>query len=78
MKYQFGLTPDEVAYMRDAQCNLCEICHQAFEKTPHIDHNHATGQVRGLLCHNCNYGLGQFKDDPQRLASAIEYLMIYD
>jgi len=63
-----------------AQENLCAICKT---DTPggrgsfHADHDHATGQARGVLCHNCNIALGNFKDNPEILQAAIEYLKKY-
>lgn len=56
----------------------CSICKTDFStialKQIHVDHCHRTGKVRGLLCSNCNQGLGNFKDDVERLEAAIKYL----
>lgn len=55
------------------QNGCCAICGNP---TPalEIDHNHTTGDVRELLCGLCNRGLGNFKDDPERLLKAVEYV----
>ncbi|KKL77087.1 hypothetical protein LCGC14_2038410 [marine sediment metagenome] len=53
-------------------CAICGVATQG--KKLHYDHDHATGEFRGWLCQPCNTGLGMFKDDPCRLASAICYL----
>lgn len=61
--------------MLERQGGVCAICK---EKPKNgrlaIDHLHGTDKVRGLLCSPCNTALGLFKDDPERLAAAIEYL----
>ncbi len=44
-------------------------------QTPHIDHDHSTGKVRGLLCSCCNTGIGMFKDNPDVLDRAAFYLV---
>jgi hypothetical protein len=66
------------ARLREEQQGCCAICGtpeaQSPKKRLHVDHNHETHAVRGLLCSRCNTGLGQFKDDPNRLRAAIEYL----
>ena len=54
--------------------NYCGVCKKEFTSTPRVDHDHATGEVRGLLDRNCNVALGLFKDDPARLQAAIDYL----
>jgi hypothetical protein len=76
---QLNLTHIEYKEMLWQQDNACAICKQSFfdgdkTVTVHIDHDHATGAVRGLLCRGCNHGLGNFKDDPERLTNAISYL----
>ena len=76
IKRLFGITPEDYDKMLLNQGGVCAIC---LRKSPdgrrlHIDHDHSTRLVRGLLCHDCNRGLGIFKDDPIRLSRAIEYL----
>ena len=58
------------------QRNACAICRVSFDRntTTRIDHDHVTGEVRGLLCHYCNVGLGHFKDNIEFLTESIKYL----
>lgn len=70
-----GLTALDIEQMRQRQNNCCKICAQEFEKAPYIDHNHATGKVRGLLCLKCNSALGFFQDNPNILKAAAQYLL---
>jgi hypothetical protein len=68
---------DAVADLARAQDGYCAICgrHQSeFQRGLCIDHDHATGKIRGLLCFSCNGGLGQFADSIERLEVAIAYL----
>lgn len=70
----YGMTSDQVEQMEKDSPN-CAICGVSFNKaTRHVDHCHTTGKVRGLLCTNCNRGLGYFKDNQQSLLNAIAYL----
>ena len=56
--------------------NRCDICGNFFKNSldTHIDHDHNTGKIRGLLCFNCNHALGKFKDNITILINAINYL----
>jgi hypothetical protein len=60
-----------------AQDKKCPICEVSIAFNDHMDHDHATGALRGLLCENCNPGLGQFKDNIRSLEREIEYLRRY-
>jgi len=55
-------------------CAICGITEEETKKSFCVDHDHKTGKVRGLLCNNCNHGLGLFKDNTLFLARAINYL----
>ena len=69
---RYGITAAEAEYLLTKQNGLCAICRAA--PAGHVDHDHATGSVRELLCFNCNGGLGQFRDDPAVLRAAAEYV----
>lgn len=71
---RYGLSAAEVAALVDRQGGRCLICARDLGDKPHVDHDHATGRVRGVLCFNCNGGLGQFGDDVERVRAAAEYL----
>jgi hypothetical protein len=75
LKRRYGITAVEADAMLAAQGGLCAICKTA--PANHVDHDHATGAVRALLCFNCNGGLGQFKDDPHVLRAAAEYVQFH-
>jgi len=69
------LTEAEYATTLEHQGGVCAICGDKPKSGRlHVDHIHGTDRVRGLLCSLCNPALGLFKDDPVRLAKAIEYL----
>ena len=77
-----GISSAEYDIMLEEQDNKCKICLTSFAdiilkdgRTPiHIDHCHTTNKIRGLLCNLCNVGLGHFKDDPELLIKAADYL----
>lgn len=78
LKYKYKLTPEERASMMEEQRGCCEICGTFQGEKLEIDHNHATGKVRAMLCHHCNMGLGMFKDDMELLSLARSYLYHYN
>ena len=71
MKY--GLTAEVYNKLIEAQDNSCAICRAPFIKTPHVDHDHSDGRVRGLLCAGCNLFCGMLENTEKR-ESATLYL----
>ena len=76
--YNYGITQEQYEAMWAAQGGICAICGTSEwmgnGKRPHTDHDHVTGKFRGILCGNCNNGLGMFSEDPARLLAAVKYL----
>lgn len=73
LELRYGITHEEYEMLLQKQHGLCAICKVPTIKF-HIDHDHKTNKVRGLLCGPCNMGLGLFKDNKVLLALAITYL----
>lgn len=77
IKSKYGLSIEEYQKLLSKQNNLCAICGCEIldkQNRPHVDHNHITNKVRGILCHNCNVGIGHLKDSVVLLKNAIKYL----
>jgi hypothetical protein len=71
---KYGCTPEFKERLLHSQGGACAICGSAAETTWHLDHEHGTGRIRGVLCQRCNLALGLFGDDPSVCASAADYL----
>lgn len=69
----YKITPEYYEELILLQNAKCAICHSSNKKL-YVDHDHATENVRGLLCHNCNSALGHFYDNKKFLESAMHYL----
>lgn len=76
----YGITPEQYGRLLGDQHGRCAICDQECNsgRALAVDHDHDTGKVRGLLCGNCNKGLGNFKDSLYLLREAEEYLRAHE
>jgi len=75
IRHKYGLSLQEVENLIASQDGKCAICREAQEDLQ-IDHCHDSGKVRGMLCGPCNRALGLFKDNPNSIKRAVEYLTI--
>jgi hypothetical protein len=76
-KSRYGITDaefDQLLILQGGKCKICGTSNFPY-KGPHVDHDHSTKKVRGLLCLNCNRGIGAFKEDPTLLKKALDYLL---
>lgn len=74
LRRQYGITVEEYDVLSASQNNCCAICGETPPGNLHVDHDHETGDVRGLLCRQCNTGLGLFREDVALLRKATDYL----
>lgn len=70
----YGITIEEYNQILSEQGGVCAICKEEGRPHLHVDHNHDTREIRGLLCRKCNSGLGFFNDNPNLTQKATEYL----
>lgn len=75
-KRTYGITLEEYDEMVAAQGGVCAICGGGPGRYPRlcVDHDHETGVIRGLLCNDCNRGIGLLGDNPTTVAAAAAYL----
>jgi DNA-directed RNA polymerase subunit RPC12/RpoP len=80
LKRFYNITPEFLLMLLVLQDYKCAICEKPIPKRPdqHVDHNHKTKQVRGVLCGNCNRAMGLFGDSAVRLTVAAAYLNGYE
>ena len=76
MKRKYGITLEDYERMFEEHGGVCAICGESRpeERTLHLDHDHETGKIRGLLCFRCNNALGDFEEQYALFQRAADYL----
>ena len=77
LKKEYGISVedyDALLLKQENKCAICDIHQMELKKSFDVDHCHKTNKVRGLLCNCCNQAIGLFKDSPENVKRAIEYL----
>jgi Recombination endonuclease VII len=77
LKHRYGITQAQYLQRLDAQGGVCAICSEACAtgRNLAVDHDHATGVIRGLLCQACNTAIGKLRDSPSLIHKAAAYLL---
>jgi hypothetical protein len=78
LKSHYGITLEQYEGALAEQgggCAICGVTTNTNRRSLHVDHDHSSGQIRGILCHHCNLGIGNLKDDPTLLTKAAAYLV---
>ena len=74
-KKKYGITLEEYNCMLEKQNNCCAVCKDPpIKQRLHVDHNHVTGKVRGLLCQACNVSIGKMKESPELIRKLADYV----
>jgi hypothetical protein len=78
----YGIDLQDYNAILERQNGTCAICHKESDSTGknsklHVDHDHVTGKVRGLLCYRCNIAMGFLSDDPERIYMIMDYLSLH-
>jgi hypothetical protein len=78
LRARYGIEPEDYDSLLTKQNGVCAVCEKSQSNTRYkylcVDHDHTTGVVRGLLCHNCNRALGLLKDNPRAVEKLLTYL----
>lgn len=87
LRQNYGITLDEYNKLLDSQNGVCAVCGNPESRRPgrkkltenvtpmlHVDHDHKTGKIRGLLCSECNNSLGMLHEDPERIKALLKYV----
>ena len=79
LQNRYGITLEEKEHMIASQNDKCAICETELDKGKHtcVDHCHATGKVRKILCKSCNIMIGHAQDNTETLKKAIQYLLTH-
>lgn len=77
LKQRYGISEEQYEEMFNRQGGRCAVCRRKSKRVLHVDHDHVTKRVRGLLCFKCNTAIGKLGDDPARIHAAAEYVEAY-
>jgi len=75
LKKKYGITILEYEALYEEQQGLCASCGDPMWGKPHLDHDHATGNLREMLCRGCNVALGMLQDKPEKILRLHSYLV---